>query len=50
MKVVAGIDVGKKSLEVSVSKGLVRSFDNTAGGICGVAGVGREQRRDRRGV
>ena len=33
MKVVSGIDVGKKSLEVSVSNGPVRSFDNTAEGI-----------------
>ena len=33
MKVVSGIDVGKKSLEVSVSKGPVRSFDNTVEGI-----------------
>ena len=33
MKVVAGMDVGKKRLDVSVSNGPVRTFDNTAEGI-----------------
>ena len=33
MKVVAGIDVGKASLDVSVSAGAVRRFDNTAEGL-----------------
>ena len=33
MKVVAGIDVGKGSLDVSVSAGPVRRFDNTPEGI-----------------
>ena len=36
MKIVAGIDVGKASLEVSVSAGPVRSFDNTAAGVIGL--------------
>ena len=50
MKVVSGIDVGKKSLEVSVSNGPVRSFDNTAEGHRGAVAMGREQWRDRSGV
>ncbi len=33
MKVVVGIDVGKRELDVSVSQGPVRSFANTAEGI-----------------
>ena len=33
MKVVAGIDVGKASLDVSVSAGLVRRFDNPPAGL-----------------
>ena len=33
MNIVAGIDVGKKLLDVSVSQGPVRSFNNTAEGI-----------------
>ena len=33
MKVVAGIDVGKRELVVSVSGGAVRRFENQAGGI-----------------
>ena len=37
MKIVAGIDVGKRELVVSVSGGPVRSFKNEAGGIRGLA-------------
>ena len=37
MKVVAGIDVGKRELVVSVSGGPVRSYKNEAGGIEGMA-------------
>ncbi len=33
MVVIAGIDVGKRSLEVSVAEGPVRRFHNTASGI-----------------
>ena len=33
MKVVAGIDVGKASLDVSVDAGSVRRFSNTHSGI-----------------
>ena len=36
MKVVAGIDVGKASLEVSAAAGPTRSFDNNADGISGL--------------
>ena len=36
MKVVAGIDVGKRELVVSVSGGPVRCFKNQAGGIRGL--------------
>ena len=39
MKIVAGIDVGKRELVVSVSGGPVRSFKNEAGGILSVGGV-----------
>ena len=37
MKIVAGIDVGKREWVVSVSGGPVRSFKNEAGGIRGLA-------------
>ena len=37
MKIVAGIDVGKRELVVSVSGGPVRSFKNEVGGIRGLA-------------
>ena len=33
MTMVAGIDVGKANLEVSISRGPVLRFDNTASGI-----------------
>ena len=36
MKVVAGIDVGKTSLDVSVSAGPVRRFDNTPEAMAGL--------------
>ena len=36
--VVAGIDVGKWRLDVSVSQGPVRSFDNTPEGIAALLG------------
>ena len=35
--IVAGIDVGKWRLDVSVSQGPVRSFDNTPEGIAALA-------------
>ena len=35
-KVVAGIDVGKQYLDVSVSAGPVQRFANTAAGITGL--------------
>ena len=38
MKVVAGIDVGKTCLDVSVSAGPVRRFDNTPAGIAALVG------------
>ena len=38
MKVVAGIDVGKRELVVSVSGGVVRRFTNQAGGIRALRG------------
>ena len=38
MKVVAGIDVGKTHLDVSVSAGPVRRFDNTPAGIAALVG------------
>ena len=38
MKVVAGIDVGKSSLDVSVSAGRVCRFDNTPAGISALVG------------
>ena len=50
MKVVSGIDVGKKSLDVSVSKGPVRSFDNTAEGIAALLQWVESSVRDRGGV
>ena len=33
MKVMAGIDVGKRSLDVSVAAGPARRFDNTPAGL-----------------
>ena len=41
---VAGIDVGKWRLDVSVSQGPVRSFDNTPEGIAAPGELGSEQR------
>ena len=38
MKVVAGIDVGKSSLDVSVSAGPVRRFDNAPAGLSALVG------------
>ena len=39
MVVVAGIDVSKATLEVSVSEGPVLSFENSAAGIRGCSGI-----------
>lgn len=38
MKVMAGIDVGKRSLDVSVAAGRVRRFDNTPAGLTALVG------------
>ena len=38
MKVMAGIDIGKRSLDVSVSAGQVRRFDNTPAGLTALVG------------
>ena len=43
MKVVAGIDVGKTSLDVSVSAGPVRCFDNTPEALAGLQSWLRSQ-------
>ena len=46
MKVVVGIDVGKRKLDVSVSQRPVRSFPNTAEGHRGAAELDSEPRRE----